>query len=188
MSMFLQACLSRGTQFHFKSPRECNPSLASSFPAFWTIFQCVCVSVWASLSSFFLPILAPALYIIPFSMSAKMGLVAPPAWLPRCIIPEPWFAVSAHLVSSIESRTCLFDEFSTQMSLRVHAVMLSVCQIWLLQIPATILQSTNDHQFCLIHTYLMLFICLKRNINSITPTPHWNIHYPTFTSSFKEPE
>lgn len=210
MPMLLLAFLSRGIQsFILKSPIECNPCLF--FPRLLNHFS-ECMSLTPS---FFLPILAPVLCIIPFSKSAKMGLAAPPAWLPRCIIPEPRFAISAHSDAGIDGRPCLCAEFwltcpacSCHDAFRLSHLAFSYSGFdpsdkWPPALFHThtwrcLLGSNAALTLCRPFLIKILFPCKRAKNNCMSlpqPVQHGYVisvcipHVqPTFTSLFKEPE
>lgn len=151
--------------FHFKSPIACNPCLTCNL---------CCLSHFSERMSFavfpFPSLLAPALFIIPFSMSVKMGLVPPPTWLPRCILPEPWFPISAHSISSADSRPRLFVGFGLICPVR-DASCLSQLAV------SDSRFSPADNKRPPVFGYIHIWCCwLVSNITSIvTPTPPRNI-------------
>lgn len=144
-------------RFQVKSPIACNPRLACNPCRRNHFSECMSCAVFL-----FPSLLAPALCTVHFSMSVKMGLVAPPTWLPRCMLPEPWFPISAHSISSTDSRPHLLDEFG----LRCPAcwyVTRPVSHIWPFQMPASILQTVTT-SFC-VHTCLMLFLFVSKTLS-----------------------
>lgn len=119
------------------------------------------------------PFSFPSWFQLHFSMSAKTGLVAPAAWLSRCIIPEPWLAICAHSVSSIGSRPCLLNE--------VRLGCLPACRdnFCLANLAVSSLLQSFRQQMSTIfvsYTYIMLFLCFKPNISSIPAISYWSIH------------